>query len=112
MAKFKISITFTGIVAKSSSDINIVTVTLGTSVAVLLTSNAFLFIMGCVCGHYLCRKCKKLADRDIRPSQLELAPVYENLQLKTTTVDEQEVELEKNVAYGHFQWARENISNN
>ena len=95
--------------AKSSSDINTVTVTLATLVAVLLTSNAFLFIMGCVCGHYLCQKCKKLANRDTQPSQLQPAPDYENLQLKTTAVDEQVVELEKNVAYGHFQRAQENI---
>ena len=100
---FKISLTPTGIVAKSSSDINTVTVTLGTSVAVLLMSNTLLFIMGCACGHYLCQKCKKLANRDTRPSQLQPAPVYETLQLKPTTVDEQVVELEKNVAYGHFQ---------
>ena len=89
--------------AKSSSDINTVTVTLATSVVVLLMSNALLFIMWCVCGHYLRQKCKKLANRDTQPSQLQPAPVYENLLLKPTTVDEQEVELEKNVAYGHFQ---------
>ena len=106
MAKFKISITVTGIVAKSSSAIDTVTVTLGTLVAVLLMSNALLFVFGCVCGHYLSNK---LANRDTRPSQLQPAPVYENLQLKTTTVDEQEVELEKNVAYGHFQRTQENI---
>ena len=95
--------------AKSSSDINTVTVTLATSVAVLLMSNGLLFIMGCVCGHYLCQKCRKLANRDTRRSQLQPVPVYENLQLKIMTVDEQEVELEKNVAYGHFQQARGNI---
>ena len=108
MAKIKISTTLTGIVAKSSSDINTVTVTLGTSVAVLLVSNALLFIMGCICGHYLCGKCKKLAIRDTRPSQLQPTPVYENRQLKNKTVDEQVVQLEKNVAYGHFQRTREN----
>ena len=71
--------------------------TLATLVAVLLTSNAFLFIMGYVCGHCLCRKCKKLAKRDSQP-----ASVREDWQLKTMGADEQELELEKNVAYGHF----------
>ena len=88
-------ITLTDIMAKSSSDINTVTVTLATSVAVLLMSNGLLFIMGCVCGHYLCQKCRKLANRDTRRSQLQPVPVYENLQLKIMTVDEQEVELER-----------------
>lgn len=100
--------------AKSSSDVNVVTVSLATSVAVLLISNALLFIMGCVCGHYLCQKCKKLTNGDIytQPSQLQPAPIYENLQLKSMKADEQEVELEENVAYGHFQQAQDNISSN
>ena len=40
----------------------------------------------------------KLANRDTQPSQLQPVPVYKSLQLKTTTVDEQKVDLEKNVA--------------
>ena len=112
--KFKISNTLAGVMhmAKSGSGINTVTVTLATSVAVLITSNIFLFILGCICGHYLCQKCKKLANRDTQPSQLQPVPVYENLQLKPTTVDEQKVDLEKNVTYGHFQRAQENTSSN
>ena len=52
--------------AKSgSTGINTVIVTLATSVAVLITSNIFLFILGCICGHCLC---KKLANRDTHPS--------------------------------------------
>ena len=62
--KISLTLTVTGIVAKSSSDIDTVTVTLATSVAVLLMSNALLFIMGCACGHYLCRKYKRLANTD------------------------------------------------
>ena len=86
--------------AKSNSNINVVTVTVASSAAVLLTSNTLLFIVGCLCGHYLCQKCKKVANRD---TQLQSAPVYENLQQKITKADEQEVELEKNMAYGHIQ---------
>ena len=51
----------------------------------------------------------KLANRDTQPSQLQPVPVYKSLQLKTTTVDEQKVDLEKNVAYDHFQRAQKNI---
>ena len=86
--------------AKSSSDVNVVIVSLATSVAVLLISNALLFIRGrCVCGHYLCQKCKKLTNGNIytQPSQLQPAPIYENLQLKSMKADEQEVELEENI---------------
>ena len=83
---------------KLSSDVNIVTVILATLVAVLFTSNTFLFIMGCVCGHYLCQKCKKVAKKDSQPS-----PDEEDTQLKNMRADEQKLELEKNVAYGHFQ---------
>ena len=54
----------------------------------------------------------KLANRDTQPSQLQPVPVYKSLQLKTTTVDEQKVDLEKNVAYDHFQRAQKNISSN
>ena len=78
-----------------------ITVTVASIVAVLLMSNAILFIMGCVCGHYLCQKCKKMANRDSRPS-----PNSEvDTQLKPMEADEEvlALELEKNVAYGHFQ---------
>ena len=75
---------------------------LETSVAVLLISNALLFIMGCVCAHYLYQKCKKVTNGDTQPCQLLPAPFYENLQLKSMKADEQEVELEENVAYSHF----------
>ena len=83
--------------AKPSSDVNVVTVTVATLVAVLLTSNIFLFIMGCVCGHYIC---KQLIKKDADSSHPD--PDHENLQLKTMKNDEQELELEQNVAYGHF----------
>ena len=97
----------TDIMPKSrlSGDVNVVTVTLATLVAVLLTSNALLFITGCVCGHYLCQKCKKLPKRDSQAT-----PAYSDRQMKITIADEQEVELEQNVAYGHFRG--ENISGN
>ena len=88
--------------SESSRDINVITVTVASSVAVLLMSNALLFIMGWVCGHYLCQKCKKMANRDSRPS----SPNSEvDTQLKSMRADEEvlELELEKNVAYGHFQ---------
>ena len=46
----------------SSGDENndIVTVIVATSVTVLLTSNTFIFVMGCICGHSLRHKCRKL----------------------------------------------------
>ena len=81
---------------KSGCDVS-VTVTLATLVAVLLMSNVLLFIMGCVCGHYLWQKCRKLIKRD---SDSETIPTHR--QSKTINTDEQEVELEQNVAYGHF----------
>ena len=81
---------------KSGCDVS-VTVTLATLVAVLLISNILLFIMGCVCGHYLWQKCRKLVKRDS-----ETIPAHK--QSKTINTDEQEVELEQNVAYGHFRW--------
>ena len=73
---------------------------MATSVAVLLTSNVFIFIMGCVCGHCLCQKCKKLAEDDTLPNHP--APIYENVEVETIKDDEQVVELEDNVAYGRF----------
>ena len=91
--------------SRLNGNVNVVTVTLATLVAALLMYNALLFIMGCVCGHYLCQKCKKLAKRDSQATR-----AYSDRQLKATTADEQEVELEQNVAYGHFQ--RENILGN
>lgn len=81
---------------KSSSDINAITVILATIVAVLLMSNAFLFIVGYVCG----LRCKKM---DTQPVAL-----HENQELQSTGVDEQELELESNVAYGHFQFSQGN----
>ena len=73
---------------------------LGILVAVLLMSNAFLFIIGYVCG----LRCKKL---DNQPVTVALHDnniiVHEDRELQSTGVDEQELELESNVAYGHFQ---------
>ena len=88
--------------AKSSGDVNVVTVSLVTSVSVLLMTNVLLFIMGCVCGHYLCQRCKKPINGDSQSSELQPTPVYENLKLKFFRAGEQEVELEENVAYRHF----------
>ena len=91
--------------AKSSSDVNKVTVSRTgnfSSCVAHIPSNALLFIMGCVCAHYLYQKCKKVTNGDTQPCQLLPAPFYENLQLKSMKTDEQEVELEENVAYGHF----------
>ena len=87
--------------AKSSSDVdnNIVTVIVATLAAALLTSNAFIFVVGCVCGHYLCQKCKRLVKGNNQPSPNEVGR-----QLASMRGDEQELELEKNVAYGHFQF--------
>ena len=94
----------TGIKAKSSCDDNVVIVALAISVAVLLTSNVFIFIMGYICGHCFSQKCKKMAEDDTLPSHP--APIYENLQLETIKDDdEQVVELAENVAYGHLQTA-------
>ena len=69
-------------------------------------------ILGCIFGYCLCRKCNKikLANGDTQPRQLQPVPVYKSLQLKTTTVEGQEVDLEKNVAYDHFQRAQKKIS--
>ena len=90
-----------GIMAKPTSDVSVVTVTVATSVAVLLTSNVFLFITGCICGHCFSQKCKQLlVKKDANSSHSD--PDHENLQLKTMENDEQELELEQNVAYGHF----------
>jgi hypothetical protein len=75
---------------KSSSDTNVITVILATLVAVLSMSNALLFIIACVCG----QKCKKLNGQPIAS--------HEDWDLKITGVDEQDLELEMNVAYGHF----------
>ena len=68
---------------------------LATLVAVLLISNAFLFTVGYVCG----LRCKKM---DTQPATLHDI-VHEDQELQSTGVDEQELELESNVAYGHFQ---------
>ena len=88
--------------AKKSSDINIVTAILATSAAVLLTSNTFLFIMGCVCGHCLSQKCKKLTNREDVPNQ-PVPLYYENLQLRAMKPDENEPGLSQNMAYGYLQ---------
>ena len=73
--------------------------TLGTLVGVLLISNVLLFIMGCVCHHYLY---KKLAESDNQTT-----PAYGDRELDA---DERDIELEQNMAYGNFR--RENISCN
>ena len=56
-------------------------------------------------------KCKKLANRDTQPIQLQSVPVCENPQVKTTTVDEQNVDLEKNMSTS-CELMKENISSN
>ena len=94
--------------AMSDSDINnniIVTVILATAGALLLTSNTIIFIIGCVCGHCISQRRKKRAIGDNQPT-----PIYENYQLKTIRAEEQELELEMNKAYGHFQ--SENLAGN
>ena len=73
---------------------------LATLVAILLISNAFLFITGYICG----LRCKKM---DTQPATLHDI-VHEDLELPSTGVDEQEFELESNVAYGHFQSSQGN----
>ena len=55
--------------------------------------------MGCVCNQYLYKKLSKSGN--------QTTPAYDERQLDT---DERDVELEQNVAYGHFQ--QENISGN
>ena len=55
--------------------------------------------MGCICNHYLYKKLAKSSN--------QTTPAYGDRQLDT---DERDVELEQNVAYGHF-W-QENISGN
>ena len=85
----------------SESDISAVTVTLGTLVGVLLISNVLLFIMGCVCHHYLYNKLAKSGN--------QTPPAYSDRQLAMDS-DERDVELEQNVVYSHFR--RENISGN
>ena len=85
---------------KSSSDINAITVILATLVAVLFISNAFLFIIGYVCG----QKCKKLDTQSVTLHDI----VHEDQELPSTRVDEQKFELESNVAYGHFQSSQGN----
>ena len=88
---------------KSSGDVkkNIVTVIVATAVAAMLASNAFIFVVGCICGHYFYQKCKKLVkgSRNNQPSPIEVTG-----ELNSVTGNEQELELEKNVAYGHFQF--------
>ena len=59
--------------------------------AVLFISNVFLFIVGYVCG----QKCKKM---DSQPVTVDI--IHDNRELQSTRVDEQELELESNVAYG------------
>ena len=77
--------------------INVITVIAATSAAVLLTSNALIFIMGYVCGHYLSQQCIKSAKNDTHPRCPESD--YDNLQLETIN-NKKELELQKNVAYG------------
>ena len=89
----------TGITAKPSNDVNVITVTVATSAAVLLTSNTVIFIMGCICGHYLSQQCRKSTKIDTHPSPPESD--YDNLQLKTKN-NEKELELEENVSYGCY----------
>ena len=91
--------------AKKSGDFNVITVILATSAAVLLMSSTFLFIMGCVCGHYLSQKFKKLTNREDVSNQP--VPLYENLQLRAT---KSEPELSLNMAYGYLHVQPENAT--
>ena len=75
---------------------------LATLVAVLLMSNAFLFIVGYVCG----LRCKKMDSQPVTVSLHDI--VHEDRELQSTGVVEQELELESNVAYGHFQFSDHN----
>lgn len=90
------------IIDKMSSDINVVTVILASSAAVL-SSSTLLFILGCVCGYYLSQKCKKVTNGEDVPNQ-PAVPIYENqiLQLRDTRSDENEPELSHNMAYGYI----------
>ena len=78
---------------------DIVTVIVATSVMVLLTSNTFIFVMGCICGHSLHHKCRKLIKGNTSPTN----EVAREMTSVSVSGDEQELELEKNVAYGHLQ---------
>ena len=81
------------------------------SVAVLLTSNIFIFIMGYICGHCFNKKCKKVAEDDTIPSHA--TPIYENVQLETIKGDDEKVvELAENVAYGHLQPQNATVTGN
>ena len=91
------TIACTGYNTKPSSDVSVVTVALATLAAVLLTSNALLFFLGCMCGHYLWQRCKRLLKRN---SQC----VLEDQHQRGTGAGDQELELERNVAYGHFRF--------
>ena len=104
-------INFTDTVPKSSSDVtnNIVPVTVivATAVAAMLASNAFIFVVGCICGHYFYKKCKKLikGSGNNQPSPIE---VTRSRGPNSVTDNEQELELKENVAYGHFQSVEDN----
>ena len=102
-------INFTDTVPKSNSDVNsnIVTVIVATAVAAMLASNTFIFVVGCICGHNFYQKCKNLikGSRNNQPSAIE---VTRSRGPNSVTGNEQELELEKNVAYGHFQLSQDN----
>ena len=85
-----------------------------TSVAVLLTSNVIIFILGFVCGH-CCSLTKHknttegttdLQTGEILQPHQDFQPptIYENIELETETmtVEEQDPEISTNVAYGHL----------
>ena len=63
-------------------------------------SNAFLITIGYICG----QKCKKLDSQSVTLHDI----VHEDQELPSTGVDEQELELESNVAYGNFQFSQSN----
>lgn len=94
---------------------NVLTVTVATSVAVLLTTNVIIFILGFVCGHCCCSvKHKSAAEGRIdlqagdNPQicipQPQHPILYENVHLETeaVAVEEQDPEISTNVAYGHL----------
>jgi hypothetical protein len=102
--------------SSSESDLNMLTVTLATLAAVLLTTTVIIFILGFVCGHCCSLTKHKNTNEgsvelqtgdDLQIPQLQHQSIdmYENVQLQMTeavTVEEQDLETSTNVAYGHL----------
>ena len=92
---------------KSSSDVDNNIVIVAIAVAAMLASNAFIFIVGCICGHNFYQKCKKLikVSGNNQPSPVE---VTRSRGPNSVMDNEQELELKENVAYSHFQSVQDN----